>query len=128
MHRLGDDGADRHPRIERRERILKNHLHLPTKRTHAGVVQPVNSLALPPNFAPQFDRRSAAAEQVQHRPSSCRFAAARLADQAERFAGANLKADAIDGADETALAAKQMAVCKREVDMEVADIQKRRAD
>ncbi len=112
LHRLGDDVADRHPRIERRERILKNHLHLPTKRTHAGVVQPVDSLALPPNFAPQLNRRSAAAQQVQHRSGGCRFAAARFANETEGFAGANLKAHAVDGADESVLAAKKVAVVK----------------
>ena len=117
-----------HPRIERRERILKNHLHLPTKRTHAGVVQPVDSLALPPNFAPQFDRRSAAAQQIQNGPGGCRFAAARFANQPERFAGANLKAHAVDGADKSALAAKQMAVGEREIDLQIAHFQERRAD
>ena len=32
--RLGDDVADGHPRVERRVRILEDHVHVPPQRPH----------------------------------------------------------------------------------------------
>ena len=44
------------------------------------------------------------------------------------FRRRNLKADAVDGADKSALAAKQVTVREGEIDLEVADIQQWRSD
>ena len=62
FHRLGDDPSDRHPRIERGEWVLKDHLDLLAIGPHGPVDQPVDPPPFPKHFA-RCDRH-----EVEDRP------------------------------------------------------------
>ena len=88
--RFGDDLAHGHARIETGERILKDDLHIAPQGPHGR-----DRLALDgttePDHLPFGDRH-----ETQNGACERRLAAARLADDAERFACAQLEIDAID--------------------------------
>ena len=75
-----DDGANGHPRIERAERILKHDLQLSAQRLAAAAPGVSQVLAV------EEDAAAGRFDQPQQGAAGGGFAAARLADQAERFA------------------------------------------
>ena len=85
--RLGDRRADRHPRVERRVRVLEDHLHVAAHRAQLALRQPRDVGAV------ERDRAGARLEQAQDRAAERRLAAARFADEAERLAAPDLEID-----------------------------------
>ena len=89
--RLGDDVGDRHPRVERAERVLEDDLHVAAEP--AQLVRPAGR-----------DRPAAERHRAPRRPIESeqdagerRLAGAGLADDAERVPGADVEADAGEG-------------------------------
>src|SRR5205814_4637225 len=94
-----------HPlvRVERSLRILEDHLHLPA-----------DSLELPPAragdvLAAEADRARRRLDEPHERPDQGGLAAARLADDAERFALVQLKRHVVDGVHMRHLAVSEQA-------------------
>ncbi len=87
MHpqRLADELADPLARVQRRVGVLEDHLHLPPQRPHLAPGEAGDLLAV------EADRAGGRLDQLQDGPAERRLAAARLPDQAERFAAATLK-------------------------------------
>ena len=90
--RLADDRADRHARIERGIRVLEDHLDLAPVGEEPAVAErrEVGRIAVV-HFA------GGGPEELDDGPAERRFAAAALADQAERFAAVQVETDVIDG-------------------------------
>ena len=116
LERLADDVADRHPRVQRRVRVLHDHLDVAaqpaqlasrTSRTCPGP----RSTAVP---AVGFSRPH---QQLGQRG----LAAAGLADDAERLALLQLEADAVDRLDRADLLLEDDAAGDREVLDQVLD-------
>src|SRR5262245_32609157 len=82
--RLGDDLTHSHARIERGVGILEDHLHLLAHRDHGVPIEPGQIGALEANLA---TRRIV---EAQYQPAERRLAAARLANEAQRLAGADI--------------------------------------
>ena len=66
-------------------------------------------------------------DQAEHGAAEGRLAAARFADDAERLAGAQLEADAVDRLERQVAAPQQAADRDREMDREVLDLEQRLA-
>src|SRR5262249_21523383 len=90
LQRLADDVARRHARIERRERILKNDLHL----APVGAQLPLGKMRDVPPGDP--DRAGGRLDQAQHGPGESRLAAAAFADEPESLAARNREAHAVE--------------------------------
>src|SRR5690348_12215129 len=88
--RLLDDVAGRHARIERRVRILVDHLHLLAIREHLHRIEFGNV------FAAYLDAPCGRFQQLQQGSPDGRFAAAALAHQAERFTTIDVERHAVD--------------------------------
>jgi hypothetical protein len=84
--------AHREARIERRVRILKDHLGPPPQRTQLSLA----AVRDVPAF--QFDEAGLDVVEAQQRSCQSGFAAAAFADQANCFVAVDGQADAIDGA------------------------------
>ena len=118
--RLADDPADAVARVERRERVLEDHLHAPAKRSHARLVERREVLPV------EDDAPAGRLVEQEHRAAERRLAAARLADEAERLAAADREADAVDRLDVADVAVEQEPALDREVDLEVVDARRGR--
>src|SRR5215470_14905823 len=99
LHRLGDDVADLHARIERAVRILEDDLDAAPQRQQLLVLEPGKIDAVIEDLAGgrPLEQQDAAA--------GCRLAATTLADQPQRLAAAKGEVDAVDRphlADQTA--------------------------
>src|SRR3954468_20081324 len=118
--RLADDVAGRHARIERRERILKDDLHLPSvgAQLRLGEMRDIRAVDL--------DLPRSRLDQPQDRATNGGLAAAGLAHQRERLAGADRERHAIDRIDVTGRAAQQ-ALLDREMLLEVRDLENGRS-
>ena len=90
--RLADDAADAVARVERRERILEDHLHPPAQRPQLVLAELGDVLAVEEDPA----ARSACRGGGSRAPDR-RFAAAGLADEPERLAAVDRQRDAVDG-------------------------------
>ena len=91
--RLGEDVADRQPRIERRHRILEDHLQVAADR-EALAASDISAVSLAEHaIVPDCGPR-----RVQDLHDRRRLAAAGFADQPERLALADVEADAVDRA------------------------------
>src|SRR5439155_1935561 len=88
-HRVADDAADGHAGVERRERILEDHLDLATVGTLLFGGETADRLAVEQDLARR--RRN----ELHDHPPGRRLAAARLADQSDRLAAADVEADPI---------------------------------
>ena len=116
--RFADDIARGHARIERGERVLEHDLHRAPMRPHLGLAQTGDVGAV------ELDGARGRLHQPQHAARDRRFAAAGFADQPERLALADRKADAVDrmhGAD----APTQDAAAHRVMLDEVGDLKQR---
>jgi hypothetical protein len=102
--RLADDRTNAHARIERRGRILKNHLHAASSR--AKIVsfcrEPV--LSIKSNFA------GIRCDEPQQDARKRRLAAARFADDAESLSRHKRKVDILDGESATGAVARADAI------------------
>src|SRR4029079_18192136 len=107
--RLLDDVADRHPRIERRVRILEHDLHL--------APHPAQVLAAERRQLLAVEEHGAAGRlgQLEDAIAGRRLARAGLADDAERLAWSDLEADVVDRLDVVDRALDQEAPPDREV-------------
>ena len=80
FHRFANDSAHRHLRVQRRIRVLENHLHLLAELTHVLFIQAANIDALIKNLAPcRFLK-------TKHSTSNRTLATARFSHKAEGFA------------------------------------------
>ena len=108
LDRLGDDLPDRHARIERRVRILKDHLHVLPRaaQLRAGQLRDVD--------VAEHHAAARRLDEPQHRAAERRLAASRFADEPERFAGKNVERHAVDRLHDAVAA-------EIEVDLQVSD-------
>ena len=89
--RFRDDAGDGHPRIQRRDRILKNHLHAPAQFAQ------FRSARAQPIFAPKINFAGIGLDQTQQHARQRGFAAAGFADDAQSFAALHRETHSIDG-------------------------------
>ena len=114
-----DRGSDRHRRVQRRVRVLEDHLQVPAQRPNSRSLQAGELLAL------ELARALAGGDEAEQRAPERRLARARLADEPEHLALAQVEADPVDGLHRARLAAAQARAnepCSGEVDLEVADL------
>ena len=105
LHRLGDLFADRQHRIEEGHGVLKDHCDLMAANApHFGFA--LGAQALPVEGDPVGGYARILCQQAHDGKCGYRFARARFADDAERFAGAQLKRQSVDGGDRTVFGAK----------------------
>jgi hypothetical protein len=114
-HRLGQDVGDRHPRVERGDRVLEHDLDVAAQRFPAGAVERRHVVA------EHLHATHGRGRQVQDLKQRAGLAASRLADQAEDFALADVEGDAVDGVDRTHPATQQGALGEGVVLGEVLD-------
>ena len=115
---LADAVADRGPRVEAGVRVLEDDLHPPAVRLEGGALERRELDAV------ELDRARRRLDEAQEQPPDRRLAAARLADQPEGLAAADVEADAVDrldGGDRPL----QHPAADREVLDEVADLDQR---
>ena len=116
--RLADDRADRHARVERGERVLEDDLHVAAERVQLLAAECDDVPALEPDLA------RGRLDQPQDAAAGGRLAAAGFADQAQRLAGGDVEAHAVDGVHAVELAREQ-AAADREVLDQILDAQQR---
>src|SRR5439155_23045983 len=87
--RLADDPADAVARVQGRERILEHDLHAPPQRLEVALAEAGDVLAV------EDDAARGRPVQPEQRPADSGLAAARLADEPERLAAANLEAEVV---------------------------------
>ena len=115
--RLGDDVAGRHARVERRHRILEDDAHVAAQRAARGGVE-LAGVATEHDDAPRVG--GGQLEDLQQRR---RLAAARLADEPERLALADVEADPVDGVHGPDAALEDRALVQREAALECVDLE-----
>ena len=122
--RRADDLADPLARVQRRERVLEDHLHLAPDGLE------LRAAGLRDVGAAEADRAAGRVEQAHERARQRRLAAARLADEAERLALAQVQRDVVDGVHVGDRAVEQQPLLDREVLLEVVggeqDLRRRR--
>src|SRR4029077_18517786 len=90
---FADDVADRHPGVERADRVLEDHLEVRPHLLHAALRDLCDVLAL------ELDRPFGGLDQPQDRPAQGGLAAPRLAHQPQRLALIDIQVDAVDSLD-----------------------------
>ena len=118
LHRVADDRAHPLARVERRVRILEDHLHLAPQRSQRARAEIADVPAV------EDDPARRRLVEADDRPAERRFAAARLADETERLALPHGEADVVDRVDPRDLALQQP-LADREVLDEVRDLEER---
>ena len=102
FQRTLNDFLDRHPRVERRERILKDDLNLGAIRPHGTAVEleeiDETILGVEENPAFHVHAGDGVVQQIADRFADGGFAAARFSDEAERLSFFDGEADPVDGA------------------------------
>jgi hypothetical protein len=96
LERLGNDRTDRHPWVERLERLLKDDLHLGPLGPQLLAVHRPEVLAL------EGHRAGVDVQQPEHGPAERRLAAPALADDRERLALVDMERDSPQGVDRIA--------------------------
>ena len=114
---LGDDLADAQARVERSERVLEHHLHVPA---HGAQPLPLETDQFAATEADAARRRH---DQLEQRLADGRLAAARFADQRQRTAGRDVQRHAVDRA-HVADRSLQDATADREMYLEVGNLEK----
>ena len=117
--RLADRAPDGVARVERRERILEDHLHPPPQlaQLRLGQVRDVGSL--------EEDAAARWLVEPEHRPPDGRLAAPGLADEPDGLAAADRQGDAVDGLDVADVAVEDDAALDGEPDAEVVQLDER---
>jgi hypothetical protein len=121
LHRAADDAAHRVPGVERRVRVLEDHLNLGPDRLEppaAGVAD------LPPGVP---DVARGRLQQPGGQPPGGGLAAARLADQPEGLPGVHRQVDAVHRVDLTDLTLEDEAARQGEVLLQPGQLQQRLA-
>src|SRR5439155_9977764 len=108
---------DRHARIERRIRVLKNHLEVGTRPAQIMTAELAQVLSSQNNSTV---RRW---NQLQNRPAQRGFATARFADQTENLPLLQRERDTIDGFDRTDMAAENHSTLHRKVGFQISDFE-----
>ena len=117
--RLGEHRADRHSRVQRRVRVLEDHLH---PATHLAQRIPLQSGHV---HAVELDPTVGGVDQPDHGSSERRLAATGLPHQAERLATLDVERDAIHGAHGADLTLEDDPLGDREVDLQPFGAQER---
>jgi hypothetical protein len=104
LQRLGHDRPDGHARVERRVRVLKDHLDPPPERMQLGRAEPSDILSV------EDDAASRRRVQAYDRLGERRLAAAGFTDQSERLTALDAERHAVDRANVANGAAKQPGV------------------
>src|SRR4051812_36504777 len=119
--RLADDRADRLARVERRVRVLEDHLHLAAERLELALREAGDVPAA------VLDRPAGRVEQAGDQARRGGLAAAGLPHQAQRLALHDFERHAVDSVHGADLALEQDPARYREVLDEVADLDQRLA-
>jgi hypothetical protein len=98
ISRFGDLPVDAEERVQRRHRILQDHGDLPAADA-AHLARPLCCQLLAVEFYAAADNPRRGGKQTDDRQAGCGFAASRLADEGDRLAFTQRKADPIDGFD-----------------------------
>ncbi len=115
---LGQRVVHRHARVERRVRVLENHLEIPARVAQGGAFQSGE-------VAPaEHDLPGGRRDQLEDRAPERGFAAAGFADQAEHLAFAQGQVDAVHRLDRADLLLEQEAFLDGKVRLEVNDFEK----
>ncbi len=114
--RLSDDATDAVARVERRERVLEDHLHPAAQRPQL-VVPEVRDVG-----AVEDDLPGGRLVEAQQRAADGGLAAAGLADETKRLPAANVEADVVYRADIADVPVEDDAGLDREPDLEVLDL------
>src|SRR6476469_5561351 len=93
--RLSHDLFHAHARVQRSEGVLEDDLHI------AAEAPKLTAIGLEYVVAVERNAAGGGLNQPQDHASQCGFAAARLADQPQRFTLSNVERDAVHGADFT---------------------------
>ena len=117
--RLGQHRADRHPRVQRRVRVLEDHLH---PAAHLAQRIPLQGGHVHPV---ELDPTVRGVHQPDHGSSERRLAAAGLPHQPERLAALDVERDAVHGAHGADLSLEDDPLGDREVDLQPFGAQER---
>src|SRR5262249_20439994 len=90
--RSADDRTDGVPRVQRRVRVLEDHLYVPAQRPHGAGGQVRDVAAI------EDDLPAGRFEQPGRQPAGTGLATGGLADEAERLPGTHGEVDAVDRA------------------------------
>src|SRR6266849_3011098 len=112
LERFADDAADGHARIERRVRILEDHLHAATHLAHVLAAEPRELDAVELHLA------GGRLVELEDRAAGRRLSAPRLADESERLAFLDEEIDPVDGAHGADLALEDDPLRQREVHLQ----------
>src|SRR5215813_12651603 len=110
-----DDRADGMPRVQRRVRVLEDHLDVPPERPHLAWPQVGDVVAV------EDDLPAGGLKQTGQQAAGGRLAASRLSHQPERLALADAEVKAVDRPDGADLAAEDDAACDGEVFLQPGD-------
>ena len=94
LERLGDDALQRHPRVQRGERVLEDDLHLGADELHLLVVQLIDAHRAQV-WIVERDLSAGRLKQAQDRAAGGRLAAAAFAHQSQGLALLDVKADPV---------------------------------
>ena len=89
--RLGDDGFDAEARVERGERVLKDHLHVAAKRAE------VSTAGGEEVAAEEMDGARVGLDEVREQSGERGFAGAGFADDGKSLAGVKVEGDVVHG-------------------------------
>ena len=98
--RIADHLLHRHARIERGERVLEDEAHVAVESAELALAE-LGDVDLPALVAAIGDRARGRLDGAQDQPAERRLAGAAFADDAEVFAGIEVEADVVDGAQRT---------------------------
>src|SRR5262249_8101326 len=107
---FANDRSDRHARIQRRERILENHLDPSAELPHLARAQ------LGELDAVELDRSGRRLDQAKNHAACRGLAATGFADEAERLTGHHVERDVLHGADDAVLASEHSALDRKMLD------------
>ena len=119
LHRLGDDVADRHARVQRGVGVLEDHLQVAAHLAHLATVELRQVLALEDHLA------GGRLVELQDGATGRGLAATGLAHQTERLTLLDVEGDAVDGLDRADLALEDDPLGQREVHHQVLDLEQR---
>src|SRR3546814_248409 len=120
LHRLGDDLAHRHARVERGERILEDDLHLLAPLPHR-LRRQLAEVAAEPYHPPVAVR-----QQAENGTAEGRLAAAGFTDQPQGLARPEVEAHLVDGPENLQRSALEEPAAEMKMDGQILDREQRR--
>src|SRR5215210_1937815 len=114
-HRLTDHPPDRVARVQRRVRILEDHLHPAPERAQLALVERRDVLAV------EGDPSGGRLVQAEDCAADGRLPAARLAHEPERLAALDVERDAVDRLDVADVPVEDEPALDREPDLDVVE-------